>query len=37
MKTCIAVMITLLALGTTWAREFDSNDPSLAHAVFYVA
>jgi hypothetical protein len=37
MKTYIAVMLTLLALGTTWARAGDVNDPALSHAVFYVA
>ena len=36
MKTYIAVMITLLAFGTTWVRAVDSNDPPLAHTVFYV-
>jgi hypothetical protein len=37
MKTYIAVLLTLLALGTTWARAADSNDPAQSHAVFYVA
>jgi hypothetical protein len=36
MKTYLAVMITVLALGTTWALAVDSNDASLARAVFYV-
>jgi hypothetical protein len=37
MKTYIAVIMTLLVFGTTWARAADSNDPAPAHAVFYVA
>lgn len=37
MKTYIAVMMTLLVFGTTWARAVDSNDPAPAYAVFYVA
>jgi hypothetical protein len=36
MKTYIAIMITLLVFGTTWARAVDPNDPDLAHTVFYV-
>ena len=37
MKTYIAVMMTLVVFGTTWARGVESNDPAPAHAVFYVA
>ena len=36
MKTYLAVLITLLAFGTTWVRAVDSNDPPLTRAVFYV-
>jgi hypothetical protein len=37
MKAYIAAMLTLVVLGTTWARAVESSDPSLERAVFYVA
>jgi hypothetical protein len=37
MKTCISVLVAVLAFGLAGVRELDANEPDLARAVFYVA